>query len=241
MKKDREWTMLYKTGAVAALVAALLFRRNIGAEVSLFTGVEAIPKTVDGWFALLQSNPFMGLSFLAVFDVANYILVGLIFLALGAALLQAQKSIPLIATAGGLVGITLNIASNISITMLSLSQRYAAAGSGAEREGLLAAGQSLLATNDPLTGSPGTGGLASLLLIAVAGLLFSLLMLRSQRFGRGTAMVGLLASALDLAYCLTFAFLPALQVIFVAGAGLLWVIWHILIALRLFRLAKEAG
>ena len=37
------WRTLYKIGGIAALLAAVLFRRNIGAEVSLFTGVEAIP------------------------------------------------------------------------------------------------------------------------------------------------------------------------------------------------------
>ena len=34
---------IYRIGGIAALLAAILFRRNIGAEVSLFTGVEAIP------------------------------------------------------------------------------------------------------------------------------------------------------------------------------------------------------
>jgi hypothetical protein len=36
-----EWTPLYRAGAIAAL----LFRRNIGAEVSLFTGMDSIPQS----------------------------------------------------------------------------------------------------------------------------------------------------------------------------------------------------
>lgn len=108
----------YRIGAVAALLAALLFRRNFGAEVSLFGGVEAIPTTAAGWYALLQTNPFVGLSFLAVFDLVNYALVGVILLALGAALWQANKSMAAIALASGLVGVTLNLASNIPMTML---------------------------------------------------------------------------------------------------------------------------
>ena len=37
------WRTLFRAGGIAALLAATLFRSNIGAEVSLFTGVEAIP------------------------------------------------------------------------------------------------------------------------------------------------------------------------------------------------------
>ncbi len=71
MKQIEPWKSLYRVGAMAALLAALLFRRNIGAEVSLFIGVEAIPTTVADWYALLQANPFVGLSLLAVFDLVN--------------------------------------------------------------------------------------------------------------------------------------------------------------------------
>ena len=87
------WQPLYRVGSIAALLAALLFRRNIGAEVSLLTGVAAIPQTAGGWFTLLQTNPFLGLSFLACFDLANYALEGLVFLALGAALWPRHRTL----------------------------------------------------------------------------------------------------------------------------------------------------
>lgn len=45
---NQAWTPLYRLGAVAALLAALFFRRNIGAEVSLFPGVEATPQGLGG-------------------------------------------------------------------------------------------------------------------------------------------------------------------------------------------------
>ena len=157
MTRNRDWTTLYRTGGIAALLAAVLFRRNIGAEVSLFTGVEAIPRSAAEWYNLLQGNPFIGLAFLAVFDIINYALVGLMFLALGAAFWQAHKSAAAIALASGLVGITVGFATNIALTMLSLSQQYAAATSEAQRAALLAAGQVILAIKDPLATLPSTG------------------------------------------------------------------------------------
>ncbi len=227
-----DWKPLYTVGGIAALAAALLFRRNIGAEVSLFTGVAAIPTSAADWYALLQTRPFVALSFLAVFDLANYALEGIIFLALGAAFWQAHKSAAALALAGGLVGVAVSLAANISLTMFSLSRQYAAATSETQRAALLTAGQSLLATSDPLAASPGTGAWVSLLLSALAGLLFSALMLRSHRV---TGIVGLLASGCDLAYCLTFAFSPVLQVVLMSLGGALWMAWHLLVARVLFK------
>jgi hypothetical protein len=237
MNQAKTWQPLYRTGAVAALLAALFFRRNIGAEVSIFTGVEAIPATAADWFSLLQRNPFVGLSFLAVFDLINYALVGVLFLALGAALWQVNRSMVALALAGGLVGITLNLAANISLTMFSLSLRYATAPSAVQQGDLLTAGQVILAGNDPLAALPGTGALVSLLLVALAGLLFSALLLPSHRV---TAVLGLLAGGCDLAYGLVFPLTPSAPVyLLLAAAGLFWVIWHVLVARFLWKCAKE--
>jgi hypothetical protein len=142
-----------------------------------------------------------------------------------------------VALTSGLTGIVINFAANISLTMLSLSQRYAAAASEAQKADLLAAGQSLLAANDPLAAFPGMGAVVSLLRIALAGLIFSALMLRTHRT---TAIVGLLASGCDLAYCLTFPLSPALPVyLFLAAAGLFWMVWHLLVAQILYQRSKE--
>ena len=52
-------------------------------------------------------------------------------------------------------------------------------------------------------------------------------------------IVGLLASGCDLAYGLTFAFAPSLQVIWLASGGLFWMIWHLLVGQILFKISKE--
>jgi len=236
MTSHREWSPLFKVGGIAALTAALLFRRNIGAEVSLFTGMEGIPYTSAEWFELLQTNPFVGLSFLAVFDLANYFLEGMIFLALAAALWQVGKSRAALALASALVGIAVSFATNISLSMMALSQHYAAASTEAQKASLLAAGQALLAFNSPMTTFPGTGTYLTWLLVALAGLAFSSLLLRSNR---AAAIVGLLASGCDLLFCMTFAFSPTLQIILMSFGGAFWMIWHLLVARLLFQRSKE--
>jgi hypothetical protein len=233
-KKD--WKALYRAGAIAALSAAVLFRRNIGAEVSLFTGMDSIPASAAEWFSLLQTNPFVGLSFLAIFDLVNYFLVGLVFLALAAALWQVNKSLTAMALASGLVGIAVSFASNISFSMMALSQQYAAATGELQRASLLAAGQALLAMSGAMANFPGTGIYMSYLLIALAVLAFAVILLPTHR---AAAITGLLAGGCDLAYCLTFAISPGLQVLFIASGGAFWMIWHLLIARILFHRLKE--
>ncbi len=236
MNQAPTWKLLYRAGAIAALVAAILFRRNIGAEVSLFTGIEAIPQSAAEWFSLLQTNSFVGLSFLAVFDLANYFLVGVVFLALAARLWAVNKSLTAMALASGLVGIAVSFASNISLSMMSLSQQYAAASGDVQRASLLAAGQSLLAFSGAMANFPGTGTTMSYLLIALAGVLLAGQLLTTHRT---TAIFGLLAGGCDLAYCLTFALSPGLQVLFMASGGAFWMIWHLLIARILWKYTKE--
>lgn len=235
MLSGGEWTRLYKIGGSAALVAALLFRRNIGAEVSLFTGVDSIPHSVAGWYSLLQANPWVGLSFLGVFDLANYALEGLVFLALAVACWQAYRSTVSVALAVGGMGIAISFAANISLTMFSFSQQYAGASSEGQRASLLAAGQAVLAAKDPLAVFPGTGAYTSVLLIALAGLSFSIALWPSQRLA---AITGLLASGCDLAYCLTLPFAPSLRTLWMASGGLFWMVWHLLIAVRLLKYAR---
>jgi hypothetical protein len=232
MAQTQEWTTLYRIGAIAALTAAILFRRNIGAEVSLFTGMEAIPTSAAEWFHLLQTNPFVGLSFLAVFDLVNYFLVGLVFLALAVRLWPLNKSLTAMALASGLVGIAVSFASNVSFAMMSISQQYAAATDEAQRATLLAAGQLLLAMTGAMANFPGTGTYMSYLLIALAELAFAILLLPGHRV---TAIAGLLAAGCDLAYCLTFALSPGLQVLFMAFGGAFWMLWHLLAARLLFK------
>jgi hypothetical protein len=225
------WNSLLRIGGLAALVAAILFRRNIGAEIFLFTGVSP-PNTVTDWFGLLQRDGFMGLSLLNVFDVVNYALLGLMFLGLYVALKQVNKSYTTLATALGLTGITVYFATNTSLSMLTLSSQYAAATTETQKTLLLAAGQTLLTINQ------GTGAYLSLLLLAVAGLIISFVMLQSKIFNKIAAYTGILAGVLDLTYCVTFALIPGIDAVLLSAAGVCLMVNHILVGHKLYKLNR---
>lgn len=244
---NSDWKSLFRVGGLAALTAGVLFRRNLAAEISLFSAYKP-PVTVSDWFVLLHSHRLLGLSYLNLFDLVNYALLGLMFLALSAVLRGVNKSYLAIALLLAFLGIAVYFASNTALSMLSLSDQYATATTDAQKTMLLSSGEAMLALNRFTSpgAHPGSGGYLSLLLIAVAGMITSMVMLRSNVFNRSAASVGILASAFDLAYCISYVFVPAvdselLSIIFMPVAGLLLMVWHSMVGWRLYQLSKNTA
>ena len=243
---DAAWKPLYRVGGVAALMSGVFFRRNLAAEISLFSP-QRQPDTIQDWFSLLQSHTLLALSYLNFFDLFNYAFVGLMLLALYVLLRRVNRSYMAIATALGLAGITVAIASSTALSTLALSDQFARSTNDAQRSTLLAAGQAMLAIN-PFSNPdahPGAGGYISLLFIALAGMITSLVMLTSDLFSRPTAYVGILAAGFDLAYCIAFVVMPRedgalLALSFLPTAGLLLMIWHIVVGWRLYQLSRTS-
>jgi hypothetical protein len=216
----------------------VVFRRHFGAEIGLLMDMGIIsmepPVSASDWFTLLQDNPFLGLLLLDLFDLVNYLLVGLAFLALYGALRRANKGAMTVATASALVGVAIYLASNQAFAMLALSDRYAAASTEATRAMFLAAGEALLVIHNP-------GGIQlGLLLVALAGLVASVVMLRSRVFGKATATVGVVANSLVLTYFVALPVVPAIAFLFPAASAPFRLLWYILIARRLFQLGRGA-
>jgi hypothetical protein len=235
---DLRWRGLYIAAGVAALVAVVVFRRHFGTEIMLLMDMGILdmapPRSAFDWLGLLQDNQFLGLILLDLFDIVNYLLVGLIFLALYGALRRVNKVAMTVAMASALVGVSVYLASNQALAMLALSDQYAVASTDAMRTNLLAAGEALLAIHNP-------GGVhLSLFLVALAGLIASVVMLRSEVFGKATAMVGVVANSLVLTYFVALLAVPAIAFLFPAASAPFRLLWYILIARRLFRLGRRA-
>ncbi len=238
------WKALYLAGGIAALAAVFIFRRNWGVELMTFSGFgifnvpEQWPATTLVWFELLQSDKYIGLSLLGLYDLIEYTLVGLIFLALYGALRRANRGALLFALACGLIGITVYLNSSPAFDMLALSERYAQATLAEERDLILAAGEALLAHNNPAGPYHGSGYYTSLFLVLVGGLTFSIIMLRSDVFGKWAAISGILTNGAYLFLFPLLVFAPGIIWLPPSFAALFRVVWYILIAVRLFRLAN---
>lgn len=242
---ETAWKTLYIVGGTAALIAVLIFRRNFGAELDLFRGfgVFAIPETTPSnaveWFVLFQDDWLVGLLLFALFDLINYGLVGLIFLALYGALRHVNKGAMIAAVSFGFVGIAVYVASNQAFAMLTLSNHYAGATTDAQRSVFLAAGEAILAIHNPGIIYQGTGIYASLFLVLLAGMIISVVMLHSAVFNKVTAYTGLVANFFALGYFLALGLAPAWVWLPVTISAPFRLIWYVLIAVKLFQLAKD--
>jgi len=241
-----KWKLLYRIGAVAILIAVIFFRRYYGAELSAFNGFgiyempETEPVSAMEWFDVLQDYPYVGLSLLGLRDLVNYVLVGVFFLALFVALKDFSPSLMLIAISLGLIGVGVSLVSNQAFALWGLSQKFAEATSDAQRTIYLAAGESLLALHNP-AGLPklGAGIFISLFMIFTAGLLFSVEMLRSQIFSKITGIAGLLTNILGLLLFPLLVLGPEWHWLSPTASAPFRMIWYVMSAIQLFRLAKE--
>jgi hypothetical protein len=241
---------LYRIGGAAALTMVLLTI----AEIVLLS-ITPQPGSVREWFALFARAPFSGIVGFWGLEIPMYVMFVLVFLALYAALgrrdargrhgyadepmreTENTRAAPAIALALVLVGSAVFFATNNPFTMLTLSNRYAAAATEADRTALISAGEAVVAgTNQRAIG----GFNIALFLVSVAGVLVSSAMSSHEAFGRRIAALGMLAHGLSLAdnlrQLLTSSLVISLLVI-VTGAVLL-VIWFTTVGLRLLRLGR---
>lgn len=224
---------LYRLAGAAAIAGVGFAIVQIVIEI-IGVGVLGIPvpSTVAGWFSLLQDNRLLGLTELTALQTPLFALLIPVFLALHAALRRASPASAAIATALALVGIAVYLASNTALSMASLSDRYAAATTEAQRTTLVAAGEAMLAIYE------GPGLDAGLSLVLAATLILSAIMLRSRVFSALTAAVGIVAGVIGLAYYVAVA-LPTMRILLLEAAGLFFLLWIALIARRLFQLAQS--
>jgi len=229
-----DWKRLYKIGGVAALLTVL-----VGFVESSLTflpgGTSAELVTVVDWFTLFQDNPFMGLRNLGLLNMGFSVLAIPAFLALYAAHRRVNPSYAALAMIVSFIGVAVFFATNRAFPMLALSRQYAVATTEAQRASLIAAGQAMLSVGASHT--PGT--FIAFFFSEVAGIVMSIVMLRSKVFSKVNAYLGILGFALLLVFEIFTSFVWALDtevMLFAMLGGLLSSAWYVLLALRLFKL-----
>lgn len=224
-----DWRGLCWTGGIAALI---LIVYSLATIVQLLV-LGGQPATAAEAFSLLQHHRVVGLLRLDLPTVVALPLYYFLFLGLFAALRRADRANAILSTSLAFVGVTLVLATPTALSMIPLSEKYAAATTEAARMQLQAAGETILATDM----WHGTGAILGGILLQSGAVLISVVMLRSSVFGRTIAYVGILTHGLDLAHIVLGLFLPVAGVVLMAIAGPLYLVWFPLIGRRLLQLA----
>ncbi|MFZ5916497.1 MAG: hypothetical protein ACOYZ7_06170 [Chloroflexota bacterium] len=230
---DSNWLTLYRAGALSPLVAIAFYL----VEFSLLIVGEPYPSGIAGWYALVQRSKLLALWYLNALDILSFVLLGIMFLALYVALRRVRPAWMLIAVYLALLGVAVFIVPRtLHLSLLPLSDLHAAATTDAQRALYLAAGEALSQVS---SATPQTLGF---LLMAAAGLIISLVVLRSgqQRLPIGTAAayVGVIGFVAALANYLARLLAPDMAAMIMPVNGLLWFAWWILVSVGLFKLAS---
>lgn len=221
------WRPLYRIGAAAALLTVVLIPLQVAAVI---IWPPPLGGTALDWFALFQRNRLVGLLAMDLLLIVDYALLVPIVLALSVALRRVSQVYVALGAALFFVAIAAYFASNTAFEMLTLSDRYAAATSDAQRAPYLAAGEAMRVTYQ------GTAFQVSYVLGSIAGIVLSLVMLRGATFGKVAGWAGVAGNVIGFGL-----YLPAVGMFFgVISGPILWV-WYLLVARGFFRLARASG
>ncbi len=229
---SRVWTGLFRLGAFSALIIVAIYVVEL--IVAVLFGLP--PATVEGWFSLLAGNRLVGLVQTFALDLIAVALHVPLYLALFFLLRRTghDTSVLILAVAFALIGVAVYFASNITFSMLYLSDQFASATAQSQRAQILASGQTLLAVYN------GTGPFVAYFLYAVSGILVSIVMLRSKLFVPSVAIAGIAGNALELGLppSLDPDFFLKIDPILIGAGGVILLFWYLAIANKFYRVAS---
>jgi len=229
--KEHNYHTVYRFGGIACII--LLFYSLATLLIMSFIG--GPPESIEQTFSLIQKNRLTGLLRLDILTVFVMPLYYILFYGLFIALKNINHAAASIAMILAFAGVTLFLATPSVFSYLYLSDKFAIATSDFQKNQLLTAGESVLASDM----WHGTGAKIGGLLLQTGALLISMLMLRSNVFNRSTAITGIATHGLDLAHIIIGFFAPASGNIIMFIAGPLYLIWFPMVGIELFRLNKE--
>ncbi|MBI5564112.1 MAG: hypothetical protein HY870_04390 [Chloroflexi bacterium] len=222
---EARWQWLYRLGGAAALLTAIF----IPLQVVIFIAWPP-PSTAQGYFAVFQSNPLIGLLNLDLLLLIDQMLGIVMLVALFIALRRTNEAWMTIALALGLIVAAAYVASNTSINMLTLGNQYNAATTETQRTIYLAAGESMLATYT------GTAFHVSYIVGALVGTLIGVVMWRSELFSKTTARMAVLANVISLGL-----YVPVIGLYISIFSVLFLEIFYILVARRFLQMGRREG
>ncbi len=233
MDKDRDWNGLYRIGAISATIIVLVYFTEM--VVILSFGLP--PTSAADWFAVLRQNRLVGLIQTLALDLIAVAFHAPLYLALFFFLRKARKLYAnlLLSVLFAFIGIAVYFASNVTFSMLYLSDQFSAASTEAQKTQILNAAQTFLAIYN------GTGPFVAYFLYAVAGILVSIVMLRSHLFAPWVASAGIVGNALELGLppSIDPAFFLRIDPILIGVGGVILMVWYIAIAVKLSGISQR--
>lgn len=236
IESDARWKTFNRLAATMALLIVLV--GLIDTVTSMLGGAAHENTTVSvlDWFQLFETNRLNALGNLGLFNILTLSFGIPLYLALFRLHREINPAFAGLAAVLFVMGTTIYISSNTVFSMLALSNQYVLAGES-QKPLLEAAGRALLAQGADLT----LGTFMGFLFSQTAGLIMAIVVLRGGIFSKVTGWLGAAGFAVMLVFFSMAAFFPAqfnTAIMISAPGGLLLLAYNILLARRLFQLAR---
>jgi hypothetical protein len=228
---DTGWRKLIRVGGIAAWM-------QLGSVIAMTIVIAALgmrPETAEEAFAIFQSSKIVGLLRDDLFSLLIVALYLGTFAGIYAAFRKTRhQATVLFLTVLVFIGVTITFAKHSGFSLMTLSDRYAAATTDIERSQLIAAGEAVIASN--IWNS--TSAYISGILLQGTGILISVLMLRQEGFGKVMAIAGIIANAGDLTQHLLTPFAPSIASVVGMFGFPFYLVWFPLLGLNLLKLGR---
>jgi len=227
MHADPTWKGVYKAGGLAMVMIGILYL--VGSTLGYYLG--GTPGNSQAYLQSLAARPTLAQITYWIFGLADILFIPAI-LGLYLALKEINKNAMLIAT--GILGfmfvLDLGITELNTLTLVSLTQNYAAATSDAQRAVYLAAENWELATLPIATFFSWIG--------PSSGFLIASIVMRNGSFGRNTARLGMIANGLGIVCGFYFLYPVPVLAFFLTPTLILYGAWLIATGRRLYKLGR---
>jgi|GEM_PF-812603 len=230
--KDKPSRILYKAGGWTSILFLVYSLVTILILVFLNGGY---PETAKECFDMIRENRFEALLQLDIVSVIAIPFYYLLFFSIYRALKTEHELLAKMALFCTLAGVTIFIAGVNLVSILIVSDKYHMTASPVVRQQLLAACEGMLASDMWIN----TGAIIRGILIETGAIIFSILMLKTLIFNKFTGWIGIITHGFDLSSIFIGLFYPPIKEIFTMVAGPLYIVWFILIGIRLFKLARS--
>lgn len=231
------WRNIYLVGMISTVLALAGILLDV--VIGNITGgnLAELPQTAVERFLQFNDNKFIGLYNLDFLNILIQLVLIPGYFALYGVHRSTNRPLAALALIVFLLGTALFVANNAALPMMELSNKYFASALDSQKELYAAAGEALLAS-----GTHGSlGAFLGFFIPNIAGLIFSVVMLKGRVFSRANSWLGIIGSILILFYLLLVTVAPGVKSMATAFAmpgGILLMIWMILFSIRFYKLSR---
>lgn len=221
-----QWKKFYKISGITTIIMILFFLFDMIGWMLL----GPYPNSGHAWFTLLQESKLVGIILLSFPTYFGMMLYFLTFVSLYNLLKKINIAFSTLAILMGFIGLIIILVTYSGFTVLSLSNQYFETTQEVQRASQLISAETSMALFS-------SGMMKGGFFAEGALLIFSIIMLKSDYFGKWIAFLGIIGHGLDfLRICMNLAFIPEeVGAVLLVVGGLPQLLWIILVGIKIFQ------